>query len=333
MLFNGQASEAWLPQAFAGGNYQSFARFEDEALVVDVPAGHAWGTTGLYSAQPLVPMPLPSADTVQRLRFRLDPEVTNGAIFALVPEGRAGGEEWGVHDIRIGFFAPDGGKAELVMWMRREEQGRYTVTDRSILSDLVLDLRPDGLAVLADAAGHVLLQGVMPDFTPGSAWHIYAEGSAPAPDHPVHFRLDSIRLENPEWAAPDPAAPLEAKQTVTLFDGQVIHPRYMRFNAHGGDFARHARMEDGALVVDVPEGQGWGKVGLASTDATVWLDRFQNDARVTLSFEFDKPRTTGFVVALSEFYGLNERPEPAAVLPSLASGQGWRHPRRPGPRQ
>lgn len=306
VLFAGAPGQDWLPQAYVGGDFTQFGRFEADALIVDVPAGHGWGTTGIYSTKPLVPVPLPDAKQSQRLRFHMDPNSTTGAIFALVPPAAAGREDWHVHDLRLGYIEPAGGPAALVLWTRQQEQGRFAVTDRAVLADLSLVLRPDGIVLVTDAEGRTLIQGAIPDVTPGTAWHVYAEASAAIWEQAVKMHLTEIRLDTPAFTPePDPAAPLEAEQTVKLFDGNVIPQRFMRFSAHGGDFARHARLEGGALVVDVPKGQGWGKAGLATSDAVLWLDRFTEGASARLSFEFDAGRTTGFVLALSTYSSLN----------------------------
>ncbi|MDP3960608.1 MAG: hypothetical protein Q8Q26_11230 [Pseudorhodobacter sp.] len=306
-LFAGKVDAAWLPQASAGGDYASFAHEAGDALIVDVPAGHAWGTTGIASARPLVPVPPPGAPQAQRLRFRLDPDQTTGAFFALVPAVDAGREPWGVHDLAFAYLEPAGGPAELVLWTRREEQGRFAVTDRAVLAELALVVRPDGVVLLTDAQGRILIQGVWPEVvTPGAAWHVYAEASAALAEQAARLVLREIRLDAPAFAAaPDPAAALEQTTSVTLFDGRVIDPRFMHFSAHGGDFARHARLAGGALVVDVPAGQGWGKAGLATQGAVVWLDRFGLGASVRLHFAFDAARSSGFLLGLATHYGLN----------------------------
>jgi hypothetical protein len=75
---------------------------------------------------------------------------------------------------------------------------------------------------------------------------------------------------------------------------------FLPHQASGGVFDRDARFEDGALVVDVAKGNGWGKVGLLSNDALVWLDEFHDDAEVRVTFTLDPERTSGFGLALTE---------------------------------
>ncbi|MDH3349075.1 MAG: hypothetical protein OEM02_13380, partial [Desulfobulbaceae bacterium] len=84
----------------------------------------------------------------------------------------------------------------------------------------------------------------------------------------------------------------------TLFNGtagDIMQPH----NAHGGNFKTHARYEDGFLVVDVPEGANWGKVGLLSKKPAVWMDDFGHKAETRVVYTFDPKRTSGFGLALT----------------------------------
>ena len=75
---------------------------------------------------------------------------------------------------------------------------------------------------------------------------------------------------------------------------------FLPHQANGGVFDKHARYEDGELIVDVPAGNGWGKAGLLTNDPLIWLDDFHDDAEVRVTFALDPARTTGFGVALAQ---------------------------------
>ncbi|MCB6176703.1 hypothetical protein LHP98_00995 [Rhodobacter sp. Har01] len=301
LLFSGQESADWLPIAYAGGSFEEFARYDSDAFLADVPTGHGWGNTGIYSAAPVVPVPDFGQGKAVRLRLQMDPAATTGAIFALIPAERAGQEEWGAHVLRLGYVEPEGAANELVLWERQQELGRFTVTDKAVLKDLSLWLRPDGSLTVSDASGAVLIQAPMTHLTAGSLLHLYALASAPNPEEAVALRLTGLRLEVVDLdTGPDPAAALgDAPETAVLFDGTLSAPHFARIWAHGGDFARDARIMDGALRVAVAEGNAWGKAGFYSPEPLVWLDRFTDGAEARLAFDFDAAETTGFMIALS----------------------------------
>lgn len=83
-----------------------------------------------------------------------------------------------------------------------------------------------------------------------------------------------------------------------LFDG-TLGDDWVAHSAGGGDFERHATLEGGALVVDVPAENGWGQVGILSPNGLVWLDDFGPEAETKVTFAFDPERTTGFAVSLA----------------------------------
>nr|WP_295466558.1 SH3 domain-containing protein [Mesorhizobium sp.] len=84
-----------------------------------------------------------------------------------------------------------------------------------------------------------------------------------------------------------------------LFTGEQTG-LFLPHQANGGVFDKHARYEDGELVVDVPEGNGWGKAGVLTNDPLIWLDDFRDDAEVRVTFTLDPGKTTGFAVALAQ---------------------------------
>lgn len=318
ILFDGRETADWLPLGYAGGDFAAFARYDGRALIVDVPAGRAWANTGLQSARPVVPVPSAVADRAVQLRFQMDPAATTGALFSLLPAALAGQDHWSAHVIRLSYLEPDGQPALLMLHGRQNELGRYQVTDKSVLTDLSLWLRPDKSVVVTDAAGTVLLQGAMPGLSEDTPLTLYAEAGAPVADEAVRLRLTGIRMETPKIDLnPDATAVLRDKsETSVLFDGSLYATYFAPFWARGSDFARDARVADGALRVSVPAGSEWGKVGLYSHGPVVWLDRFHGDAEVRLGLDFDPSQTTGFAVSL---YGTstingNDPPNPRFYL-------------------
>ncbi len=64
----------------------------------------------------------------------------------------------------------------------------------------------------------------------------------------------------------------------------------------GGDFKKFAKFASGELVVDVPEGNWWGKTGIHYKKPffTVTKEPF------SMLFEFDPSKTNGFIIALAD---------------------------------
>jgi hypothetical protein len=307
ILFAGAASAEWREIAMSGGDFKKFARFVDDTLVIDVPRGSVWGKTGLASAKPVVDIPGPLGEEAVALRFTLDPARARNFAAALLPPGKAGEDEWYNHRVRFAVSTKDDGPSELILWSDRREQGRR-VLESGVPAELELQLMPDGLVLLTDTGGDVLLQGRLPETIVFGGHHVQVVAHARDRDGPASLALRRITRVTWPFGRVDPSdrtlAPGE-QQTSLLFDGEVAHPRLLPFQAHGGTFATHARREPGALVVDVPQGAKWGKVGFFSQDPVVWFDGDGEDAETVVTFAFDPARTTGFVAALTPVSGLD----------------------------
>jgi len=84
-----------------------------------------------------------------------------------------------------------------------------------------------------------------------------------------------------------------------LFDG-TLGERWQPLSVAGGNFDAFARIEEGTLVVDVPEGNGWGKTGIWTSERLVKAPAGGDGAETILTFAFDPERTSDFVVALGQ---------------------------------
>jgi hypothetical protein len=67
----------------------------------------------------------------------------------------------------------------------------------------------------------------------------------------------------------------------------------------GGDYKRFAKFEDGKLYVNVPPNNSWGKTGIVSKEPLFTVDSNMASKPLKIVFDFDSPRTTGYVIALS----------------------------------
>jgi hypothetical protein len=67
----------------------------------------------------------------------------------------------------------------------------------------------------------------------------------------------------------------------------------------GGDFGRFARFESGRLVVNVPQGNSWGKTGIQSRQPVFTVDRSFETQPGLILIKTDPSLTTGFVITLA----------------------------------
>ena len=317
VLFDGRIlGRQWARYGIAGGDFGRFARLKDGTLVVDVPKGSRWGKTGIRSTERVVKVPAIDGTIATKLTLAIDPSRTSDFVVALIP-GDGPQDDWANHDVRVGLATAEDGKSTILyLWIRRGEAMRIAAAPKDV-ERLGIVLRPDGTVLVLGRNDTVLLQGVLPDDPPPDGYYIYALAHPPKANEPAKMALKSITLRQVPYERPaDPAALLDGTQHVVLFDGRMLGRRWTKYNAQGGDFAKHAGLKDGALVVDVPEGALWGKAGLYSPQPLVWLDKFGEGAEERVTFTFDPDRTTGFVLALTPIHNLNgnDPAKPFALL-------------------
>lgn len=322
-IFAGVESPDWLPHAISGGNFAQWARHSGGVFIVEVPEGSNHRTTGLRSAAPLVRLPLPGEDRAVRLAFDLDPAAEN-IVIGLVPPQSAGEHDWAAHDLWIAVEKTGEGPAELIFATQRVVQGKLALTDPSVLAHLTLDLRPDGLALLSDGAGKVLIEGRLPAVPQAEALHLQVSASTRTGGPAARLTLRGIVLEHPVFEATgDPDRTLrDEAQTAVLFDGRSFGPWMQPFFA--GTDAGLVRLDGGLLRVDLPEGQAAAVPGLFSPEPLVWLDRFGPGASARLRYEFDAGATSGFQIGLAVPYGKrgNEPGQPRFLLHWRRTAEG-----------
>lgn len=293
ILFDGQMSELWLPLSTAGGDFSRFARIEDEALVVDVPAGNSWGKTGLWSRNPIAMAA--TADGIARVRFDFDTKATTSYVLAFGSADNA--EEWEAHDIRFTWSsAADGSTGTAALFVRRQEVWRIE-TGSEPPAEIAIAIGGDSVVKVELPDGR-WMEAMLPGGIPTEGYRIYALAHAPAHGLAARMTLRSIALERMKLVRPGAKAFPDGRGEVVLFDGELGRD-WLRYTWAGGDFARHAKLTSDGLAVDVPGGNAWGNVGIFSLLPLVWLDDFRDDAEVEIAFEIDPARTDGFGLTLA----------------------------------
>ena len=303
-LFLGKLDAAWLPHTVRDGNFDEWARFEAGMLSVDVQSPSSYGTTGLKSAEPMVRLPSPGETQSVLVQFDFDTATTNNAMFALVPPDQLGKLDWDSHEIWVAIEQKRDAEPELILAVQRKVQGRYPVTNRDVLKGLTLELQPDGLVLVSNDAGRVLLEGRMAAVPAATDLHIQVSATSPGANVSAHLDLRSIVLRQKAFdPTSDPALVLAATpHEVTLFDGRA---KGLHFDVHGSvgqDLKEKLAIADGLRVVS-PKGDGLTGLGIYTPEPVVWLDKFSKGASARLRFDFDPAQTDGFRLALAVPYG------------------------------
>lgn len=305
VLFVGEQTDLFLPHQAHGGIFDQHARYEDGALVVQVPPNNGWGKVGLLTAQPVVWLDAFHDDAEVRVEFTFDPDRTSGFGLSLAEPGWGGvvGNDPGPPSVRYYWIRKADGSAA-----RSEFHVDPHGTDDYDKVALPPQAPTSAVFVLRPGKVTVELDGVEVASRPwriaadGTGFRIYAFSHVDDVQLPVEMALRSIRVTRtyPGKAAvvAGPAPGVAPLPVDTLFEGAPT-PVFEPAAVAGGSFDAFARYAGGALVVAVPAGNSWGKTGLISAEPLVSLDSrgYQTPTRLTL--ELDQTRTLSVVVALS----------------------------------
>ncbi len=298
VLFDGTLSDQWQELATAGGDFARFARFDDGALIVDVPAGNSWGKTGIWSREPVVdPVGKDGEGAGIRVSVSVDPDGTSGFVVAL--GARDTPEEWFSHDVRFGWSRNDDDASGAAVLMIRQHEVWRLATDGHAPAVVDLAIDGDGVATVTLPDGR-RMEAAVPGGPPADGYRLYTLAHAPAENAAASLALREIVMKRGAADAGRSSLSIypDDRDEIVLFDGGLGRA-WVSHSAAGGDFARSARLDGDGLAIDVPEESGWGKVGILSPEPLVWLDAFGDDAEVTVEFAIDPERTDGFALALT----------------------------------
>ena len=319
VLFAGQPGDTWRTLGVSGDSFESFGRFANGAMRVDIPAGHAWAKIGMRSAAPLVVFDPAAPDRAQELRFEFEPGGTSAYVLAVAR--RDGADEWSVHDARFSWArSADGRHGTATLHIRTKVAA--VVETGPEAPDVVLMRIDSGGSVRVTLPDGQSVEARLRDRPGAAGYHIHALTNAREANAPAAIALQRIVLATglpPAVGLPVfPDLPAES----VLFDG-TLGGVWLRHAAHGGSFADHARLAGDGLHVRIPEGSGWSKAGLLSDGGPVWLTGLTDGAEVALDFEIEPATTSGFVLALTQSgwggVGGNDPGKPRALF-------FWRRP-------
>jgi hypothetical protein len=302
VLFSGALGARWEKLAAMGGDFDNFARVDQGALVVDAPAGHSWGHTGLFTA-PFANVFLDNfgAGARQTFTFRFDPARSHGFVVAIV-----GDRDWCVRGGQppgVGFIlAPkEQGGGSTARWIDVGSSGQTRAQVDAAATgakEVSIVLTPGKASAIVD--GVKLAEGPVKGMENLTGYAICVFSQGRAADQPGSFALSEIvvdRESSPPEKEPNQAPGVAPLPLVTLL-GAKSAVEWETTGLNGGDFAKFGKLTDGGFVVAVPAGDGWRNTGVLSKTPIVVFDPFAAEAPYRLRFKFDPRQPSDFVIQL-----------------------------------
>ena len=235
------------------GISHNFARIDQGALVVDAPAGHSWGHTGLMSA-PFADVFLDNfgAGARQTFTFRFDPARSHGFVVAIVGDRDwcvRGGQPPGVGFV---FAAKEQGGGSTARWIDVASAGETRAQVDAAATgakEVSIVLTPGKASAIVD--GVKLPEGPVKGMENLTGYAICVFSQGRAADQPGLFALSEIVVDrelSPPEKEPKPAPGVAPLPLVTLL-GAKSAVEWETTGLNGGDFAKFGKLTDGGLVV------------------------------------------------------------------------------------
>lgn len=303
-LFDGQLGAVWLPYSAAGGDFNRHARLDGKTLVVDVPAGNIWGNVGILSPAPVVWLDALEGGGEAEVTFAIDPDRSDGFALALAHPGYGGvgGNPPGNPSVNFSWYRPKGSSGAFAdVHFHPHGEGAF---DRQEVAarppaEVHFTVRPGEVTVAAE--GMTPVTHPFPVAQDGAGLRVYAYSIVPEVNAPTRFVLRRITLHRRAGAAasqPAPAPGVEPLPAREVFAG-APSPAWEPIGVAGGNFDAFARYGGGALAINVPAGNSWGKTGLLSAEPLVRLDERVRLTPTRIELRLDPAVPENLNVALS----------------------------------
>lgn len=288
-FFTGELGAKWDKLQAAGGNFDAFARCAGGALVVDVPAGNSWGKTGIMSHEPTLKVGAQPMSVI----VRLDPTRTTGVCVtfaaALHPD---------VYVLQNAWFSwirtPAAVQADVYFGNTQNGNDGH-LTEQiapAVPTELVFTFQPGRASVLLpDGRTRSINLGWLKEGTPLFT-HVFSHPTEA--NRPAKFALTGLAVAPGAPAAPTAPPPAATTQGAGIPIGG-LGDIWDKLQSAGGNFDAFARFDRGALVVDVPAGNSWGKTGIMSRERLFTL----GGGPMHVTVRLDPSRTTGVCVTFA----------------------------------
>lgn len=301
---------AW-QQNQLGGNYNEHARFTDDALAINVPAGFSYGHVGLQSCFPLIWCDQFSTGASITLTITCDPARTSGIGVALSQS------LWTLNSSPYSMAG-----AILMAWQITEENEQLLnwndhSTNRGPIRKAEPIKKPNLITMhLTEKRCIIDLEGFeqieINDETLHESTGLYVSFyTAPVrPNQETSMAIKTITMECNRGESEIPS--YERDNNKMLLPIKILFPPsdsqfWLSRAFDGGDFSKHAVLTDRNIDVTIPSSRGWPTVGIAtktdilSTDDVLSLGR----SPYQITFLFDPLKTTGLKIVLRS--GVSDR--------------------------
>ncbi|RLA77067.1 MAG: hypothetical protein DRG30_01280, partial [Epsilonproteobacteria bacterium] len=316
VIFDGKHLEdMWKPYEAHNHHFSEYTRFDNSALVVNVPKKRGWAQVGIESSETIINFTESNQSYAYRLKFKFDPNDTRG--FGIELEGRNIDKSCSINKLQVFYKKIDDNAS--VLELRKDYGALHTKLEMGSVTpgDMELLIQPNNMMYLYLLDGRYL-QTTSAEYTMPTKGYTLKVYSKPIKrELPSKMSLKSIELKRePFEKRVDPSNLGKKEGKIVLFDGKYLGNGWIPYNEqYKNYFKEYARFDKNGFMIDIPKKHKWGEAGIITPEPIVWLDGLGRDGEYKAIFNFDPIRTTGFTIGAGSYNSSWKEPaRPSASL-------------------
>ena len=297
---------SWLPVEGGGGVFDKHVNFSGGEMVVNVPEGNAWGSTGIKSKEHFF---IASNDPYS-IVFDIDQAKTSGFVIVLSDIDTNSAIPWNVQNVWITFHqSPNSAQAHFAIAnLTNSKDSSKTLNDINNKPPEKVTVTVKGNSVTACTSFGYSVSGNFAWLKPGIKVFLYVfSQSIDGVGQPVKFGLKSIKTYKAEGCTAGAYTPPYDNLVYTEEFDSYNQTMWQSTEGGGGSFKDDAKFESGAFNTVHPKNKWWGKTGIKSKYYSLQITEEMKTHPYTVILDFDSAKTNGFVTAISS---VDQRIEP-----------------------
>lgn len=310
VIFDGKHLEdTWKPFESYRYFFAEFARFKNNALMVNIPEKNNWGEVGIESSDTIIDFTKTKQLLEYHLKFKFDPKNTIG--FAIDLEGENLDKSSSYSKLQVFYKKIDDKSAMLELY---KDGALHTKLDMDAAPEsLELVLHPNNVIYLNLPDGRYLQSTSIGYAMPTKGYKLKVYSKPKQRNLASKMSLKSIELKKVPFKKRLDLSNLGKKEEkIVLFNGKYLEERWIPYNEQYQQYFReYAKFNDNKLIIDIPKDHKWGEAGIISPKPVIWLDGLGRDGEYKTTFNFDPNRTTGFTIgagSINSFWKAPDRP-------------------------
>ena len=299
--FDNYNTTMWQQIETAGGSFKNLAKFENGMFTTASPKNNSWGKTGLKSKYYFLEVTKAMELLPYTIVLETDPAKTSGFVFA-VSTVNSSQDPWNSESVWTSFIRHEYGTQTSFYMGNQGNDKDPRISDNSLPpnlpSKIAMTIWPGKVKVTTSLGFSATAN--YPFLKAGTKLFLYFFNHPFIDGMPSSMAIKSVKTYRYDGAKPQTwNPPTGLTRFVEDFKSGDRGGMWQPVETAGGYFKKFATWENGALAVNVPEGNSWGKTGVKSEHFIAQITSDMEKQPLVINFELDSARSKGFRFCLT----------------------------------